>query len=275
MDPFTNDMTQIFSLRVTGFRRCWFRRWFVRGVVHGCARPTSMKNRNLNNLRRIIWPVVSIAGHVRDLVHHLNAGIVAWSEDGVAAIQMWVRNLGDKKLRAVSVRASVGVSQSPRTVKQQIRRGLILELVSGITGAGAQRISALDHELRNNAMKNSAVIKRNTVHLAAGRGVGPILGATRESDKIGYPNRGFVWIEDARQLAGCRIDNRGRRSCCGRRCRFLWHRLRRRLGRLRYELEGRKNNQKRKQFAHCCSWHEACVKNRNSIVRQEGFDHRG
>ena len=61
---------------------------------------------------------------------------------------------------------------------------LIGERVAGAAAPGAFRIAALDHEVGNYAMKNSAVEKR-----LAG------LGSVRQADEVLHRLRGFVGVK--------------------------------------------------------------------------------
>src|SRR5260370_14307658 len=61
--------------------------------------------------------------------------------------------------------------------------GLVFELVAGTAHAGALRVSALNHEVGNHAMKNRSMIKR-VVGFLAGGGVLPFALALGEVDKI-------------------------------------------------------------------------------------------
>ena len=70
------------------------------------------------------------------------------------------RALGDEELRAVGVRARVGHRQQARLVELEVRPELVLEAVAGIARAGAQRIAALDHELRDDAVELDPVVER-------------------------------------------------------------------------------------------------------------------
>src|SRR5581483_6321633 len=198
-------------------------------MMHRRVRTGIMQDRDLCDLWRIIGPVFSrslvrIPRQPRNLLRDLHIRIVTLTKNRVAAIQTWIRNLRDEKLRTIGIRPSVGVSKSSWTVKQQIWRRFILKLVSGTSYSRAHGIAALNHELRNHPMKNGSAIERNSVHLLAGCGIRPILGSTREANEVRHANRSFIWEQGARHLARCGVDNCCWRSGCRRwfrRSRFL------------------------------------------------------
>src|SRR5205814_2866476 len=99
--------------------RRWFRRRFVRGYSVG--RASRPQYRDLIDLHRILRTVVCIAWHARDFLHQFNARIVALTENRVAAIEAWIGNLGDEKLRAIRTRSSVRIGKPPRTIESKVR----------------------------------------------------------------------------------------------------------------------------------------------------------
>src|SRR5580704_2813994 len=74
------------------------------------------------DLHRLIGTVVRVAAHPCDLLHQGHAGGIALTEDSVATVQAWVRNLGNKKLRAIGAGAGICVGQAPRTIEFQVGR---------------------------------------------------------------------------------------------------------------------------------------------------------
>src|ERR1043166_8671884 len=145
--------------------------WRMRG------RPACVHDRDLVDLRRIVRLVVRIPRQPRNLLHDFDAWIIALAEDCVVAVQTRIGNSGDEKLRAVGVRSRVGIRQSSRPIEREIWRSLVLEFVTRIAAPVAHWIAALNHELRDNAMKNGSVIQRHAVHLAPGGWVRPIFRA--------------------------------------------------------------------------------------------------
>ena len=90
-------------------------------------------------------------------------GVVALAEKRVMLIEKIRRLLGDEKLAAIRVRPAVGHRQPARTVEIQVGIELIVEQIAGIAHSGSRRIAALNHELRNDAMKDGAVVIRLVV----------------------------------------------------------------------------------------------------------------
>src|SRR5207302_10572882 len=98
-----------------------------------------------------------------------------------------VRNiLSNEKLRAVRVRPGVGIGEAPRTVKPQVLRSLVLEFVTRIPLAVAQWISTLNHELRNHAMKNGAVVERHAMLFGPRHRIGPVFRSACQANEVGY-----------------------------------------------------------------------------------------
>src|SRR5262249_47938123 len=133
--------------------------------------------------------IARIAGHASNLLHKFDTLLVALTKDGMAAIQMWRRNLGNEELRTISIRARVCHREASGTIKCQCRHDLIFELISGIAAAVAGWIAALNHELRNDPVKNGAVIKRSIVLGGSAHWVLPVLGTRGQSDKVGHRDR--------------------------------------------------------------------------------------
>src|ERR1700692_4868190 len=74
--------------------------------------------------------------------------------------------------------------------------GLIFELIAGPSHAGALRVAALDHEVRNHAMKNCSIIKAVCGLFARGR-MRPLALAFGEFHKVGYGFWRFLLEEAA------------------------------------------------------------------------------
>ena len=86
------------------------------------------------------------------------------AKGGVAAIQMRGYAGHDKELRAGGIGAHAARhGQYARRMLDGIGHAVALKLaadgIAGATHAGALRIAALDHEIRNDAMKNQPVIE--------------------------------------------------------------------------------------------------------------------
>src|SRR5690242_118678 len=116
-------------------------------------------------------------------------------------------HLGDEELRAVGVPAGVSHGQHAALIK--LKRGieLVLKLVARPPGAIAGRISALNHELRNHAVKNGAVVQRRIVLRSFRHRILPILCSFGQSDKVLYRYWRLVLVEGAIEIPGCRLDD--------------------------------------------------------------------
>src|SRR5580704_2129020 len=125
------------------------------------------------------------------------------AKDGVHVIEPGRRRHGNEKLASVCAGSGVGHRKFPGLVVFQGLIKFVAEAVTWIAGSGSEWASALNHELRNHAMKNEAVVKR-TLHFLPGLGVLEFLGAFRKAYEIPDGLRGFL-IEQA-------DDNRPLRS---------------------------------------------------------------
>src|SRR6185437_473176 len=128
-----------------------------------------------------VGTVHAVAGEFADFLHHVVA-FGDFAEDGVLAGEpAGVRN-GDEELGAVGVGAGVGHGELAG-LGEAVRRalGLVGELVAGAAHAGAFGVSALDHELRDDAVEDGAVIELGALLGAAV----PVLGALGEADEVG------------------------------------------------------------------------------------------
>src|SRR4051812_8248821 len=224
-------------------RKLFFRcgRFFVRCTARfrgGFHWGLTAHDGDLVDPHRVEWTITCtwtlIPRRARDLLHQRHGRGIALPKDRVSPIKARLRSLCNKELRSIRVgQSGVRISQTPRTVEQQSRRDLEAEGKSDLAGAGARRISALDHELRDDAMKDSAVVERRTLHaFAAGRAL-PLLRAFRQSNKVGHTLRSLLVEELAGHLAGCGVDygcGAGRNGTTGLHGRLLCLRIRRRQG---------------------------------------------
>src|ERR1700728_3018291 len=180
----------------------------IRGCLRGCRRRflwwgrrsrrfrwnSVLRNNNMRDLYRPKGLVVGwIARHESNLLHQGDRRFVTLTKDRIAAIQVRSGDFGDKELRSVGVRTGVRVRQPSGLIKEQISRSLILELVAGIARPVAGRIASLNHEARNHAMKNRAVIKRNSVLIGATGGIFPVFRPRRKAYEVGHSDRSLVW----------------------------------------------------------------------------------
>jgi len=198
-------------------------------------RSSRAQDRDFANLHWTFRTIVFISWRVRNSLHQLHACLITLPEDGIAAVlrnsavsalaaafiearvQVWLRDLSDKKLRSTRVGAAIGIGKPARLIVKQIRPKLVFNRKPDFTRDGSCRIAALDHEFGNYAMKDRAVVKWNAVHLGSGRGVGPVLRAFRQADEVCHPDWSFVRKQSAGQFSSRSINDRGRRTrCCCR-----------------------------------------------------------
>src|ERR1700722_16654581 len=115
-----------------------------------------------------------------------------FAKDGVFVIKPWRRRHGDEKLAAVCAGSGVGHGELSRFVVPQILMKLIGKTIARIAGSCSLRASALNHELRNHAMENEAVVKW-ALHFLTGLRVLEFLGALRKADEIRDRLRRFIF----------------------------------------------------------------------------------
>jgi hypothetical protein len=165
----------------------------------------------------------------------------------VLAVERWDGFFGDEELAAVGAAAGgtgagVGHGEEAGLVEGEAGVDLVLEVVAGITGAVADAVTALDHELWDDAMEGGPVVERLVVYLLQGLGVGPVFGAFGETDEVGDGDGCFFLEELAGEAAhggvddgggagrnDGRLDLRGRAGGVGKLLLRGWRRLRLRL----------------------------------------------
>lgn len=84
-----------------------------------------------------------------------------------------------------ATQTGVGHSQQVRLVELQARVDLIVELVARAAGTGAQRATALNHELLDDTVEDQAVVELAVGRLAGVR-VRPFLLASGEAQEVGH-----------------------------------------------------------------------------------------
>ena len=147
---------------------------------------------------------------------------------------------------------AVRVGEAAGTIELQVRRRLVLELVARIADAVAGGVSALNHEFRDHAMKDGAVVKGTPCFFRVGNGVGPVLGALGQADEVGNADGGLFLKQLAVHVAGSGVDDGG--WIAGWRCCGDWRsnrRLRRRCGLAEASREaGSDQNENREEGSH-------------------------
>src|SRR5215510_8754043 len=76
-------------------------------------------------------------------------------EDGVTAVQMWLRRMRDEKLAAAGVLARESHPDSAANVRPGVY--FAADLIAGAAFAVAARVASLNDEIRNDAVKSEAV----------------------------------------------------------------------------------------------------------------------
>jgi hypothetical protein len=131
------------------------------------------------------------------------------TEDRVLAVQVRGRHDGHEELRAVGavavLDAGVGHREQVRTVELELRVDLVVELVPGRAGAGAERAAALDHEPVDHPVEAEAVVER-LADLLAGLRVGPLLGALGQADEVAHRLRRVVGEQPDDDVALVRLQ---------------------------------------------------------------------
>src|SRR5205814_8605656 len=74
-------------------------------------------------------------------------------------------------------------------------------------------ISALNHELRNHAIKYGAIVKRYTMHRPSTGWIRPVLRSFRKPDEVRDPDRGLVRKKRAWHFASGSVTERGWMRC--------------------------------------------------------------
>src|ERR1700692_3167081 len=151
----------------------------------------------------------AVRRHTSNFLDQFDGGIIALAEDGVLTLEAGGGNFSDEKLRAVGVGPGIGVGETPGTIECDIGRSLVLEFIAGIARAIAFGISTLNHETRDHAVKDGAVIKWNAVLLGVRDGAGPVFCAAGEADEILDSDRGYLRKQRALQGARRGVDDGG------------------------------------------------------------------
>ena len=113
------------------------------------------------------------------------------------------------------VRAGVRHGQPAGAIERQRGNDLVLELVAGISGAIASGVSALDHEIGNDAVEDRSVVERHAVLAGPGCRAFPIFGAAGQSNEVSYGFRSFLFVVFASKFTRRCVENGGRLSGCG------------------------------------------------------------
>src|ERR1700722_10099724 len=115
-----------------------------------------------------------------------------FAEDGVLAGEPAGVGYGDEELAAVGVGAGVRHGELSFFLEAMFGAlGFVGELVAGAAHARAFGVAALDHELRDDAMEDRAIVELVALLAAAG----PVFGTFGEADEVGDRD-GRVFFEE-------------------------------------------------------------------------------
>ena len=106
-----------------------------------------------------------------------------FAEHAVLVVEPRRRHQRDEKLAAVGIRPAVGHRQDAGLAVPERRPEFVAEVVAGTAGALAQRIAALNHEIRDHAVEDRAV-EVGLLHSLARTGIGPLLRSVREPREV-------------------------------------------------------------------------------------------
>ena len=82
-----------------------------------------------------------------------------FAKDGVFAVEELCRLVGNEELAAIGIRTCIGHGELSGTIMATMRETLIFELVSWIAPTRSFGAAALNHEARNHAVKDQAIVK--------------------------------------------------------------------------------------------------------------------
>src|SRR5918999_6298189 len=100
----------------------------------------------------------------------------------------------------------------------KLRMELVLEAITRAAGAVTERITALNHEPRDHAVKNSSVIQR-PLYFLSGFGIHPLFRAACKSDKVSHGLGRLVFEELDDDIAHAGLEGRIHRAFFVRRLR--------------------------------------------------------
>ena len=110
----------------------------------------------------------------------------------MVAVEPRGRHGGNEELRAIgavdlavgaAAQAGVGHGQQIRLVELERRVDLVVEVIARAAGAGAQRATALDHEILDDAVEGEAIVEGLMAWLAGER-IGPLLLAAGQAEEV-------------------------------------------------------------------------------------------
>ena len=147
-----------------------------------------------------------------DRVDNGTGGLVGdGTEDRVLALKPLCGGGGDEELRAVGslTQAATGVGHGQDVGSGEGQRGidLIVEDITRATGAGAQWVTALNHEAGDDTMEDDIVVQ-GCMGLLAGARVSPCLLAGGQPREVGDGLRRLLGVELQADIAEVGVKSR-------------------------------------------------------------------
>ena len=118
------------------------------------------------------------------------------TENGVAILQPRGWHCGDEELATVGARSGVSHGKDERLVEVQLWVELVLELVARSAHTGTSRVTALQHEVRDDSVEDYALVKRGVGLGGAGAWVAPLDCAGCQTLEVGNG----LWCVQAKQV---------------------------------------------------------------------------
>ena len=91
-------------------------------------------------------------------------------------------------------------------MSHDVKHHIVVELVAGTAGAGAEGVASLDHEARDDAVENGAVVE-GAGGLLTGRGVNPFALTLGQGHEVGHRVGGVVGEQLDGDVAGGGVEN--------------------------------------------------------------------
>src|ERR1039457_5761826 len=105
------------------------------------------------------------------------------AEDGVPAVEVGGGHGGYEELRPVGPGTRVRHGQQVGPVEGELRVELVGELAAGTAGTGTERVTALDHKVRDDPVEDRPVVKLGVGRLP-GPWIGPFPCSLRQVDEV-------------------------------------------------------------------------------------------
>ena len=159
------------------------------------------------------WFIAVITAHSGNLANEVNA-FNHFAEYGMMAIEVGCRDFGDKELRAVGIWACIRHREDTRRIMAKFIVEFVTESVTGATSSRSAGAAALNHELRDNSVKDNAVIERTSDGFASHH-IDEIELSGSESDEILNGIWDEVFVELSDHIAHRRFETRIKLTVAG------------------------------------------------------------